>query len=477
MSEETGQVPPIKVRRGLPRVAGTDGQVAAVDSSAAIPEGAPQLPIAAAPAGAAPAASAGPARRRGLSRTSEGINTATANAEAATTATTATATATTAVAPATATVLAAATAGGTRRSGLARTAEAGTAPANNAARSASVTEPPAVAAAARQPLTQTASRLREANRTPAPAAVKFDQVAFLRSPRGLAVAAAGLLVIVAAVVLAARWLVTLDFMEDFLITYPGESHLPANAPVGLPAWLGWQHFLNAFFLVLIIRTGWQVRTQKRPPASWTRNNSGFIKTKNLPKKISLTLWAHLSLDALWVINGIVFIVVLFATGQWMRVTPTSWDVFPNALSAALQYLSLDWPMDNGWVNYNSLQLLAYFLTIFVAAPLAAITGFRMSGAWPMKATRLNRLYPMEAARAIHFPVMLYFVLFVIAHVTLVMATGALRNLNHMFAMQDTGSWIGFWIFFASVLVMAGSVFASRPLVWAPIAQLFGNIGR
>jgi thiosulfate reductase cytochrome b subunit len=287
----------------------------------------------------------------------------------------------------------------------------------------------------------------------------------------------GLFAAMAAVVLGARWFVSLDFMQDFLTTYPGETHLPAGAPAGLPAWLGWQHFLNAFFILLIIKTGWQVRTQKRPPATWVRNNEGFIRTKNPPTKISLTLWAHLSFDALWVINGIVFIIVLFATGQWMRVVPTSWDVIPNAVSAALQYLSLDWPTENGWVNYNSLQLVAYFLTIFVAAPLAAITGIRMSGAWPIRATRLNKVYPIELARAIHFPVMLYFVLFVVTHVALVLATGAQRNLNHMYAAQDSGSWAGFWIFFASLVLMVGAVFAARPLVLAPIAQLTGKLGR
>ena len=66
--------------------------------------------------------------------------------------------------------------------------------------------------------------------------------------------------------------------------------------------------------------------------------------------------------------------------------PTSWDVFPNAVSAALQYVSLDWPTENGWVNYNGLQQLAYFATVFIAAPLAIVTGVRMSGIWPKKAT-------------------------------------------------------------------------------------------
>ena len=123
------------------------------------------------------------------------------------------------------------------------------------------------------------------------------------------------------------------------------------------------------------------------------------------------------------INGVVFVVLLFTTGHWLRLVPTSWEVFPNALSAGLQYVSFDWPTDNGWVNYNSLQQLAYFTTVFLAAPLAAITGFRMSGLWPKKAETLSKAYPIEWARAVHFPVMLYFVAFIVVHVFLVLATG------------------------------------------------------
>ncbi|MFB0835573.1 cytochrome b/b6 domain-containing protein [Arthrobacter halodurans] len=286
----------------------------------------------------------------------------------------------------------------------------------------------------------------------------------------------GAVVALGLLVLAARWLVTLDAVQGFLATYPGHTELPADAPTGFPAWLAWQHFLNAFFLVLIIRTGWQVRSTARPPAHWTRNNKGLIKTKNPPKRISIDLWLHLTLDALWVLNGAVFMVLVFATGQWMRIVPTSWEVLPNAASAALQYASLDWPLENGWVNYNSLQVLAYFTTVFIAAPLAIATGLRMSEAWPKKAA-VNKVFPIEAARAVHFPVMIYFVLFVIVHVALVFATGALRNLNHMYAVRDDAGWLGFWIFAASVVAMVGAWFLARPVFLAPVASLTGKVSR
>jgi hypothetical protein len=138
---------------------------------------------------------------------------------------------------------------------------------------------------------------------------------------------------------------------------------------------------------------------------------------------------------------------------------------------------LNWPLEDGWVNYNALQLLAYFATVFIAAPLAFLSGLRMSAAWPKNATVLNKIYPIEAARVVHFPVMLYFVLFVIAHVTLVLATGALRNLNHMYGGSDKVNWVGFGIFAASIAVMVAAWLLARPLFLRPIASLTGSVTR
>src|SRR5699024_905289 len=81
------------------------------------------------------------------------------------------------------------------------------------------------------------------------------------------------------VVLAARWFVGLEFMTSFLAKYPGEYDLPESAPVGFPGWLGWQHFFNFFLIVLIIRSGYLVRTQERPEAFWA--------SKKNPKKIKI----------------------------------------------------------------------------------------------------------------------------------------------------------------------------------------------
>ena len=280
----------------------------------------------------------------------------------------------------------------------------------------------------------------------------------------------GLLGLVAAagiIVLAARGVTTLPGVPEFVERYPGEYRLPEFVAEGFPAWARWTHFLNFFFMVLIIRTGLLVRHQQKPPAYYTPKRGG--------KKVSIFLWLHTSLDVLWLLNGVVFVVLLFATGHWARIVPTSWEVFPNAVSAMLQYLTLEWPVENGWVNYNSLQQLMYFTVVFIAAPLAAITGVRMSSWWPEDAERLNRAYPAPLARAVHFPVMLFFTAFILVHVFLVFATGMRRNLNHMFAGSDETSWLGFWLLVVGLAVTAGAWFAARPLILAPIASVSGRV--
>ncbi|MGH3515354.1 MAG: hypothetical protein ACRDRB_24280 [Pseudonocardiaceae bacterium] len=116
------------------------------------------------------------------------------------------------------------------------------------------------------------------------------------------------------------------------------------------------------------------RIQKPVPADplWTAKQDsislpGQIGLPGIRHSIGLARWWHLSIDTLWLLNGLAFYVLLFATGQWRRLIPTSWDVFPNAGSVLIQYLSLNWPTETGWVAYNGLQLIAYFITVFLAA--------------------------------------------------------------------------------------------------------------
>ena len=73
--------------------------------------------------------------------------------------------------------------------------------------------------------------------------------------------------------------------------------------------------------------------------------------------------------------------------------------------------------------------------------------------------------------------MVYFIAFTIVHVTLVLATGALRNLNHMYAGRNDESWWGIGIFAASLVVMAVAWMLARPSLLARVAALTGKVRR
>lgn len=278
-------------------------------------------------------------------------------------------------------------------------------------------------------------------------------------------------------VLVAQWLRAGEATAGFFIDYPGSTPLPANAPVGIPAWLAWLHFLHSLFLLFIVRSGLRVYGRQRPPAFWTRNNTGLLRTRQAPRRMTLHVWWHLVTNALWVITGVVYIALLIASGHWMRVVPTSWDVVPNAVSAGIQYLSLDWPLLTSWTNYNSLQLLSYFATVFIAAPLALITGLRLAPAWPARWTRPHGILGERWARWLHLATLVYFVAFTIVHLALVLATSALRNLNYMYAARNESDWVGAGIFAISVVVMAVLWVAASDANLTRVAERTGKVQR
>lgn len=298
----------------------------------------------------------------------------------------------------------------------------------------------------------------------------------------------GLVLLLAAVALA-QWLRTMPAVQQFISAYPGDRpNAPGSGAVGTPWWVGVQHFVNIMFMMFIIRSGWQILTD-HPRLYWTRNSKPGVEWMRIAPKapddplwtakqdsvdlpaqvglpgvrhsIGLARWWHLTMDAGWLVNGVIFYVLLFTTGQWRKIVPTSWDVFPNAVSTLLQYASLDFPANNGWVAYNGLQLLAYFVTVFVAAPLAMITGLGMSPALSTRLHAISRRFSIQLARSLHALIMLWFVVFIVMHVTMVFTTGALANLNAMFAARHASGPLGLIVFAgAMVVVIVAWVWAS-----------------
>ena len=279
-------------------------------------------------------------------------------------------------------------------------------------------------------------------------------------------------------------------VSSFIERHPGAEITPrAETGAGLPAWVGVQHFLNLFLMIFIVRSGIQILTD-HPRLYWTRHSTPgkdwFRIQKPVPsdplwtaKKDSISLpqqvglpglrhsiglarWWHLGVDVLWLANGLVFYILIFSTGHWRRIVPTSWDVFPDAVSTLIQYASLNWPTETGWVAYNGLQQLAYFVTVFVAAPLALITGLGMSPALSTRFRRLSSVLSIQTARSMHFLVFVWFLVFIVMHVSLVFTTGLQANLNHLFAARDDDSWNGLWIFLVAMVIATAGWLAATP---------------
>ena len=287
----------------------------------------------------------------------------------------------------------------------------------------------------------------------------------------------GVAVVAAGLVLLAQWLRTLDPVANFIATYDGTPTHPDGVEAGIPAWVGWQHFFNFFIMAMVIRSGFLIRNQERPEAYWTPNDGGFFSPNkmNSPQKVSIQQWIHQSFNVLWVVNGLAFYIMVFATGHWMRIVPTNWDIFPNIVSAGVQYMSLDWPAENSWIYYNALQIMTYFITVFIAAPLAVLTGLRLSTWWPQKADGINKVFTLPVARKIHFFTMVYFILFIIVHLFLVFTTGVLTNMNIMFTAREASDWWGIGVFALSVAATVGVAWLIKPIFVSPIAEKTGTV--
>ncbi len=290
---------------------------------------------------------------------------------------------------------------------------------------------------------------------------------------------------------AAKGLRGAPSVQRFISDHPGTVVSPrALAHPGLPLWVGIQHWFNLLLLVFIMRSGLQILSD-HPRLYWTRHSTpgrdwfrvqkpvpteplwtakqdsislpGQVGLPGIRHSIGLARWWHLGTDTLWLVNGLVFYALLFSTGQWRRVVPTSWEVVPNSISVLVQYLSLNWPTESGWAAYNSLQLIAYFITVFVAAPLALVTGLGMSPALSTRFTRLSKVLSIQTARSLHFLVMAWFLVFIVLHVTFAVTTGVLRNLNHIYVGSNGSGWAGFVLFAVSMVIVAVGWVAATPL--------------
>ncbi|MCC6847110.1 MAG: molybdopterin-dependent oxidoreductase [Deltaproteobacteria bacterium] len=256
---------------------------------------------------------------------------------------------------------------------------------------------------------------------------------------------------------------------------PAPSAAIAHAtgqPQGFPAWLRIGHYLNFLLLTLLVRSGVQIlmdhprlywNVHCTPGTEWVRFTpiavprdrpwtskddaryvSPWIGLPGGRHTLGLARHWHFSIAVFWVANGLLFYLLLFATGQWRRIVPDTWQVVPDAWAVFVHYATLHLPPEpDGFYRYNALQQLAYFAAVFVLAPASIVTGPSMS---PALVNRF-RWYPRlpgnrQIGRSVHFVVLCLWLFFVAGHVTMVVLTGALRNMNHIVLGSDDGRLLG-----------------------------------
>jgi len=135
-----------------------------------------------------------------------------------------------------------------------------------------------------------------------------------------------------------------------------------------------------------------------------------------------------------VVPGVWYLMAGFSSGHFRsHLWPRGADLAPRPFwREVVDHLHMRIPRATGGPNYGLLQRCAYCAVIFVALPLSVITGFTMSPAITAAFPFLLRIFGgFQSARTIHFFTFGILVVFVIAHVIMVVASGFRRQMRGM----------------------------------------------
>jgi len=274
-----------------------------------------------------------------------------------------------------------------------------------------------------------------------------------------------------------------------------EQQYNTAGPHGFPAWIRYLHFFTFLFVTILIRSGlsilmdhprlyfndnctpgseWIRFTPLRVPKDrlWTaKDDSRYISpVVALPgyrHTVGVARAWHFITVYGYVLDGILFVTLLFITPQWRRLVPTSFSTVTQAWAVFAHYVTFHLPPEpDGFYGYNALQQLTYFGMIFVFGLGTILTGLAMSPAVVNHFPWYPRLFGgRQAARSIHFFWMVGFVLFIIAHVTLVVLTGFARNMNHIVMGTDDTRPVGMILGFVGIAAVVGCWFVAHYVSW------------
>lgn len=233
--------------------------------------------------------------------------------------------------------------------------------------------------------------------------------------------------------------------------------------LGFPIWLRINHFINLFCIFFLMRSGLQILADHpklywndhcRPGSEWVKFGKKKMPTNRLftsmdeAEDVSPVFaipgghhnlgagrnW-HFLIVPLWILNGLSYVGLLFATGQWRRLIPTSWEIFPEAWQSVLTFASLNVPPESSFHPYDPLQQLVYAAVVFGLGPLMIITGMAQSPAFIARYPWYARLLGgRQGARSLHFIGLMLLVFYVLTHLAMVVLVHFPHDVEHMFSM-------------------------------------------
>ena len=127
-----------------------------------------------------------------------------------------------------------------------------------------------------------------------------------------------------------------------------------------------------------------------------------------------------------VVPGAVYLLAGIVTGHFRNhLVPRAAELSPRPLWRELvEHLRMQIRAATGGPQYGLLQKCAYVVVIFLALPLAAITGLAMSPTITASAPFLAEMFGgFQSARTIHFFLAVGLVLFLAGHVLMVIKSG------------------------------------------------------
>ncbi len=254
------------------------------------------------------------------------------------------------------------------------------------------------------------------------------------------------------------------------------------AELDYPVWLRATHWVNVLFLTLLIRSGIEIlasypklhwRQACLPGSEWARftrkvmrrdklhdtldEEEEYSAVPALPGHKNLGMgrhWHFFSVLA-WILTGVVYFVLLFATGQWRRYIPYSWSIFPTAWNDLLTYLSFNLPPLLEGQPLDGIQKLAYAFVLFLLAPFQILTGAAQSPAIEARFPRYVRLWGgRQSARTLHFFGLIAFIGFIAVHLMMIglWGWGQLNALMIFGDVRDRG-----WAIAISLIIVAAIV--------------------